>query len=171
MFRGSVIDSEFKGISTIEIMNLLGPDVATIGNHEVDYGLPLWRSNLYDLCYRWAARAHGAAFLAGGAFSGAHTEFYQLSLDMRVVWSLSQQAFKELSFGGAPLDSQRVYKVAISKYHFLNLKEFLDITLEEIEANGGFKIVATSYRDVIEEYFTSHQHLSREVEGRLVIEE
>ena len=40
MFRGSVIDSEFKGISTIEIMNLLGPDVATIGNHEVDYGVP-----------------------------------------------------------------------------------------------------------------------------------
>ena len=44
-------------------------------------------------------------------------------------------------------------------------------TLEEIEANGGFKIVATSYRDVIEEYFTSHQHLSREVEGRLIIED
>ena len=41
MFRGSVIDSEFKGISNIEIMNFLGPDVATIGNHEVDYGLPL----------------------------------------------------------------------------------------------------------------------------------
>ena len=69
------------------------------------------------------------------------------------------------------MDSQRVYKVAISKYHFLNLKDFLDITLEEIEANGGFKTVATSYRDVIEEYFTSHQHLSHEVEGRLVIEE
>ena len=39
MFRGSVIDSEYKGVSTIGIMNLLGPDVATIGNHEVDYGL------------------------------------------------------------------------------------------------------------------------------------
>lgn len=37
MFRGSVIDSEYKGVSTIGIMNLLGPDVATIGNHEVDY--------------------------------------------------------------------------------------------------------------------------------------
>ena len=110
-------------------------------------------------------------FLREEAFSGAHTEFYQLSHDMRVVWSRSQQAFKELSFGGAPLDSQRVYKVAISKYHFLNLKEFLDITLSEIEANGGFRLVATSYRDVIEEYFTSHQHLSREVEGRLVIED
>ena len=26
MFRGSLIDSEFQGISTIEIMNLLAPD-------------------------------------------------------------------------------------------------------------------------------------------------
>lgn len=39
MFRGSLIDSEFRGLSTIEIMNLLGPDVVTLGNHEVDYGL------------------------------------------------------------------------------------------------------------------------------------
>ncbi len=39
MFRGSVIDSEYQGISTIEIMNCLSPDVVTIGNHETDYGL------------------------------------------------------------------------------------------------------------------------------------
>ena len=39
MFRSSLIDSEFQGISTIEIMNLLVPDVVTLGNHEVDYGL------------------------------------------------------------------------------------------------------------------------------------
>ena len=39
MFRGSVIDSEFRGISTIEIMNMLAPDVVTIGNHETDYGV------------------------------------------------------------------------------------------------------------------------------------
>lgn len=39
MFRGSVIDSEYKGMSTIEIMNMLTPDVVTLGNHEVDYGL------------------------------------------------------------------------------------------------------------------------------------
>ncbi len=39
MLQGSIIDSEYKGLSTIEIMNLLRPDVASIGNHEVDYGL------------------------------------------------------------------------------------------------------------------------------------
>lgn len=39
MFRGSVIDSEFQGMSTIEIMNMISPDVVTLGNHETDYGI------------------------------------------------------------------------------------------------------------------------------------
>lgn len=39
MFRGSLIDQEYQGLSTIEIMNLLSPDVVTLGNHEVDYGV------------------------------------------------------------------------------------------------------------------------------------
>ena len=59
MFRGSVIDSEYQGVSTIEIMNMLAPDVVTIGNHETDYGLshllfiekcakfPIINANLY----------------------------------------------------------------------------------------------------------------------------
>ena len=62
MLRGSIIDTEYKGLSTIEIMNLLSPDVATIGNHEVDYGLahllfiekcanfPIINANLYLTC-------------------------------------------------------------------------------------------------------------------------
>ncbi|MBQ2058939.1 MAG: metallophosphoesterase, partial [Firmicutes bacterium] len=39
MFRGSIIDSEYQGLSTIELMNLISPDVVSLGNHEVDYGL------------------------------------------------------------------------------------------------------------------------------------
>lgn len=39
LFRGSLIDSEYKGLSTIEITNLLAPDVVTLGNHEMDYGI------------------------------------------------------------------------------------------------------------------------------------
>ena len=40
MLQGSLIDAEWKGLSTIEIMNWLAPDVITLGNHEIDYGLP-----------------------------------------------------------------------------------------------------------------------------------
>ena len=39
MLQGSLIDTEFRGISTIEIMNILSPDIACLGNHEIDYGL------------------------------------------------------------------------------------------------------------------------------------
>lgn len=59
MVQGSLIDSEYKGISTIEIMNYLAPDVVALGNHEFDYGLshllflekmanfPIVNANLY----------------------------------------------------------------------------------------------------------------------------
>ncbi len=39
MFRGSIIDSEYLGLSTIDMINLTKPDVVSLGNHEVDYGL------------------------------------------------------------------------------------------------------------------------------------
>ena len=40
MVQGSLIDLEYKGCSTMEIMNYLSPDVVSLGNHELDYGLP-----------------------------------------------------------------------------------------------------------------------------------
>ncbi len=40
MLRGSILDSDSQGVSTIEIMNYLAPDVVAVGNHELDYGLP-----------------------------------------------------------------------------------------------------------------------------------
>ncbi|MEO1429642.1 MAG: bifunctional UDP-sugar hydrolase/5'-nucleotidase [Cyanobacteria bacterium J06633_8] len=40
MVQGSMIDTEYKGLSTIEVMNYLAPDVVTLGNHELDYGFP-----------------------------------------------------------------------------------------------------------------------------------
>jgi len=39
MLQGNIIDTEYKGISTMEVMNYLCPDVVTLGNHELDYGL------------------------------------------------------------------------------------------------------------------------------------
>ena len=39
MFRGSIIDQEYLGLSTIDMINLMKPDVVSLGNHEVDYGL------------------------------------------------------------------------------------------------------------------------------------
>lgn len=104
------------------------------------------------------------------AFHGEHTEFYQFSHGMRIVWSRGAQTFRELTLDGQPLHPDRLYSVAVQKYHYTNLKAFLDITPEEAEQNGKIRVLATSARDVIEEYLSVNPHLSRSVEGRLVVE-
>jgi 5'-nucleotidase/UDP-sugar diphosphatase len=38
--QGGLIDSEYKGISSMAILNYIAPDVVALGNHEFDYGLP-----------------------------------------------------------------------------------------------------------------------------------
>ena len=104
------------------------------------------------------------------AFQGEHTEFYQFSHGTHIVWSRSEQAFRTLTLDGEALYAERLYTVAVQKYHYNNLKPFLDITLEEVEKNGKIRVLSTSAWDVVEEYLTVNQHLSREVEGRLVVE-
>lgn len=39
MFQGSLIDSDFLGLSTMQILNLMDIDVMSLGNHELDYGI------------------------------------------------------------------------------------------------------------------------------------
>ena len=105
------------------------------------------------------------------AFQGEHTEFYQFSHGTHIVWSRSEQTFRTLTLDGEALYAERLYTVAVQKYHYNNLKPFLDITLEEVEKNGKIRVLSTSARDVVEEYLTVNQHLSGEVEGRLVVED
>ncbi len=57
--QGNLIDSEYKGISTMDMVNYLIPDAIALGNHEFDYGLshllflekvanfPIVNANLY----------------------------------------------------------------------------------------------------------------------------
>ena len=53
----------------------------------------------------------------------------------------------------------------------MNVQDFLDLSLEEAKENAFPRVLATSCRDIIEEYMMVTQHLCREIEGRLIIEE
>lgn len=39
VFQGSLLDSDFHGMSTMDMLNLIDIDVMSIGNHELDYGI------------------------------------------------------------------------------------------------------------------------------------
>ncbi|MCI7132010.1 bifunctional UDP-sugar hydrolase/5'-nucleotidase [Mediterraneibacter faecis] len=103
------------------------------------------------------------------AFEGEHTEFYQFSHGLRIVWSRSRQEFEALTLEGKALNEQKLYSIALSKYHYMNMQDFLTLSLEEAKANALPRVLATSCRDIIEEYMMVNPHLSREVEGRLVV--
>ena len=87
MFRGSVIDSEYQGVSTIEIMNMLSPDVVTVGNHETDYGIShllfFTSSNNFSIFSSLWFYSKLCYFFFFMYFN--HSIFYQLSFSQRFV--------------------------------------------------------------------------------------
>ncbi len=43
VFQGSLVDAFTKGEANVEVLNILSPDVHTIGNHELDHGLKRYK--------------------------------------------------------------------------------------------------------------------------------
>ena len=60
----------------------------------------------------------------------------QFSHGMRMVWDRKEHKFHELALDGKPIEEKQLYSIAVSKYHFMNLQEFLNISLEEAKENG-----------------------------------
>lgn len=106
------------------------------------------------------------------AFEGDHTEFYQFSDGMHVVYDKKNHKFKEFTIDGIDINDDEIYKIGLQKYHYINIKDCLDITVEELDKNGKSKVIATSCRDVVEEYLSNNQHLDSvvEINKRLIVE-
>lgn len=102
-------------------------------------------------------------------WEGVHCEFYQLSSGLRVVYDRKTHSFDRFDFNGEPIEEEKIYKVGLQKYHYINFEEFFSVPFDEISANGTPVVVSTSCRSVFDEQLSSNQNLDREVTGRLVI--
>ena len=103
-------------------------------------------------------------------WEGSHCEFYQFSEGMHVVYDKANHSFKEFSLYDEPVDDQRIYKVGLQHYHYMNIEDSFGVSMEEIGKNAEVKIIATSCSEILDEYLSSHQNLDRQVCGRLVVE-
>ena len=108
-------------------------------------------------------------FLRDEAFDGDHTEFYQISDGLEIEYTIPTHKFEKFLYNGQEIDNKRIFSVALQAYHYKNMEDSFNITLDEVEENGKSKIIATSCRDIIEEYLSTHQHLDRSGKGRLII--
>ena len=103
------------------------------------------------------------------AFAGEHTEFYQLSKGLVVEYDQATHSFLRFDFEGAPIDEERVFTVGLQHFHYINMKDSFDVTLEELKANHADRVVSTSCTQIIEEALTEGLHQNATGEGRLIL--
>ena len=98
-----------------------------------------------------------------------HTEFYQFSKGVRIVYRKSTHALEELKFRGEDVTDDMFLTIALQSYHYRNFDDFMGVSLEEVKKNMRPRVVATSVNNLVEEYFATHPGLDAHVEGRIVI--
>ena len=67
------------------------------------------------------------------------------------------------------MTDDHVFTLGLQNFHFLNVKNSFDITLDELKANHPFRTISTSCTQVIEEALLSGQHQNAKGEGRLIL--
>lgn len=102
-------------------------------------------------------------------WEGAHCEFYQVCGKLKIVYDRKTHEFEQFDFDGAPIQDDKLYSFALQQFHFDNFDEFFSVPFKEVEKNMKRRMIATSCRDIIEEYLTSHQNLNHEIDGRLTV--
>lgn len=102
-------------------------------------------------------------------WEGSHCEFFQFSEGMRVVYDNKNRRFEEFSLNGEPIEDTKIYKIGLQYYFYLNMEEFFSISHEEISPNGKPRVIATSCREVLDEYLSVHQNLDHQISGRLTV--
>jgi len=100
---------------------------------------------------------------------GGHTEFYQFSRGIHIVYRKSTHTIEEFQFRGEDIRDDQEILICLQSFHYGSFSEFFHVPLEEVAANMKPRVVATSLLGVLEELLTTHTGLDAHVEGRLVI--
>ena len=106
--------------------------------------------------------------LRDDAFVG-ETEFYQINKEFRMTYSKSKHEFLEFKYNGQDIQDDEIFKVAMQKFHYNNLQDFLNISVEEANSLAKAEVIATSITDIVETYFEEHTRLNAEIDGRITI--
>ena len=123
----------------------------------------------------WMLRVTGAQFrrmvqylLRDEAWEG-HTEFYQFSKGVRILYRKSTHTIEEFKFRGEDITDDQKLLIALQNYHFKSFDSFFGVPLAEVAKNMKPRVIATSVNNIVEEYFSTHAGLDAHVEGRIEI--
>ncbi|MBQ6367900.1 MAG: bifunctional metallophosphatase/5'-nucleotidase [Erysipelotrichaceae bacterium] len=123
----------------------------------------------------WMLKVTGAQFrrmvrhiLRDEAWEG-HTEFYQFSKGVHIVYRKSTHELEKLEYNGEEIRDDQELLIALQNYHYTNFDEFLGVPLAEVRRNMKPRVIATAVNNIFEEYLSTHPGLDAKVEGRITI--
>ena len=144
----------------------LGP-VVTKGDFAINFP---YDDSAHALWWTGAQLKHGLMrMLRDEALAGAHTEFYQLSRGLEVEYDQKTKSFIKFNFEGEPVADDRIFTVGLQQFHYKNIEDSFDLTLDEVRENHMDRVVASSCIQVIEEPLINGTHQNAKGTGRLVI--
>jgi 5'-nucleotidase len=103
------------------------------------------------------------------AFEGGHTEFFQLSSGIEIIWSRGKQEFLRFNYLGAPVDNNQKFTIAFHGFHYNNFINSFGLQYEEVLENGREIIAATDGQAVLVEFFTDNEPEFAGLDNRLTI--
>ena len=97
------------------------------------------------------------------------TEFYQVPHALKVTYDAQNKRFTEFTMNGREVADDDVFRIGMQIFHYANMDDFFGVSQEETKQNGEPKVLASSDYAILEEYLMNHNHLTRNVEGRLEV--
>ena len=176
-------ETELGDLFSDILKDSLGTDIFLLGSGSIrneQLGPVVTKGDLHE-CFPYDDAVHmvyvtGAQLkhmikhmLRDSVFAGEHCEFYQLSRGLVVEYDQATHSFLRFEFEGEPVDDEKVYTLGLQHFHYLNMKDSFDITLDELRKNHNDRMVATSCTQVIEECLQNGQHQNASGEGRLIL--
>ncbi|MCL2819066.1 MAG: 5'-nucleotidase C-terminal domain-containing protein, partial [Actinomycetia bacterium] len=103
-------------------------------------------------------------------FNSDHTEFYQFSHGMKIVYDLAKKEFKTLELEGKAIADDALYTLGLQDFHFANFADCFGFPIDEVLENAKPRVITTSIHDVLIEDLSEDNNIDAQVEGRIIVE-
>jgi 5'-nucleotidase len=94
--------------------------------------------------------------------------FFQVNRGVQAVYNDTRRDLETLTIRGQPVRAAAHYTICLQQYHYEDTPKHFGVPAAIFTEVEPVQVVATSMRDVLEEYLGSHQNLTSAVEGRLI---
>ena len=94
--------------------------------------------------------------------------FFHNSKDLHIVYTRATGELG-LSFRGEPVTDDQEFRLALQEFYFINAKDVLGISCDELTEKGGLSVIAPDAFEVLKNYFSGHSGLGGYIDDRIII--